>query len=92
MDAVTKSAEERLLEEGYEDVLIFKNYSYDDALIGVTEDNRAVYDYDKMIEWVMKLEGFTVEEAVDWLDFNIISFLPRYDTKGPIIVHTLRTT
>lgn len=44
------NAEERLLEAGYEDVAILSNYSYDDALIGVTEDGRAVYDYDKMVD------------------------------------------
>ena len=45
-----KSAEQMLLDEGYEDVKYLVNYSYDDALIGVTTDNRAVYDYDKMVE------------------------------------------
>ena len=43
------TAEEKLLENGYEDVKYLTNYSYDDALIGVTSDNRAVYDYEKMI-------------------------------------------
>ena len=38
------NAEERLLEYGYEDVKYLINESYDDALIGVTEDGRAVYD------------------------------------------------
>lgn len=41
---------EYLENEGYEEVIIFDNPSYDDAFIGVTNDNRAVYDYDKMIE------------------------------------------
>ena len=40
-------AEEKLLENGYEGVQYLTDFSYDDALIGVTEDNRAVYDYEK---------------------------------------------
>ena len=44
------TAEEKLLENGYEDVKYLTNFSYDDALIGVTHDNRAVYDYEKMVE------------------------------------------
>ena len=44
------NAEERLLEAGYEDVIYLVDYSYDDALIGVSEDYRAIYDYEKMIE------------------------------------------
>lgn len=48
------NAEEKLLNAGYEDVVIFKDYGYDTALIGVTDDNRAVYDYNKMIEFFNK--------------------------------------
>lgn len=40
-----RTAEEKIIDAGYEDVLLLSNYSYDDALIGVTEDGRAVYDY-----------------------------------------------
>ena len=43
------TSEEKLLDMGYEDVVILKNYSYDDALVGVTDDNRAVYDFDRMV-------------------------------------------
>lgn len=32
------NAEERLLDAGYEGVKYLTNYSYDDALIGVSED------------------------------------------------------
>lgn len=61
------TAAERLLEFGYEGVVILENFSYDDALIGVTDDNRAVYDFDKMVEWLMKTEGWGREEAIEWI-------------------------
>lgn len=32
------SAEDRILDAGYEDVVIFKDEGYDDALIGISED------------------------------------------------------
>lgn len=35
-------ANELLTEAGYEDVVIFKDFSYDGALIGVSHDNRAI--------------------------------------------------
>lgn len=41
------TSEEILLENGYEGVKFLTNFSYDTALIGVTEDNRAVYDFEK---------------------------------------------
>ena len=67
-----RTAEEKILDNGYEDVLILKNYSYDDALIGISEDDRAIYDFDKMIEWLMETENFTQEEAIEWIEYNTI--------------------
>lgn len=43
------SATDRLLDAGYEDVAHFINDDYEDALIGITDDGRAVYDFDKMV-------------------------------------------
>ena len=82
-------ARERLLNAGYEDVVYFVNYSYDDALIGVSDDNRAVYNYDLMIAWLMKEEGFTEVEAVDWIDYNVIRSLGYAGDKAPIIVYSI---
>ena len=33
-------------------IKLLTDFSYDDALIGVTEDSRAIYDYDKMVKWL----------------------------------------
>lgn len=67
------TAEDRLLENEYEDVVIFKDASYDDALIGVSSDNRAIYDYDMMVEWLIKNDGMTYEEAMEWIDYNTLN-------------------
>jgi len=83
------NAEERLLYAGYEDVKYLVNYSYDDALIGVTEDGRAVYNYELMIEWLMNEEGWTDNEAVEWIETNTIRALPYMGNDAPIIVYPL---
>ena len=83
------NAEERITNAGYEDVVYLTNYSYDDALIGISEDNRAVYDYDKMVEWLMKKEDFTAEEAMEWIGYNTIRALPYAGDKAPIIMYPL---
>ena len=44
------NAEEKLLEAGYEGLKYLVDYSYDDALIGVSENYEAVYDWELMIE------------------------------------------
>lgn len=65
------TAKERIEQEGYEDVIIFDDPSYDNALLGVTYNtNQAVYDYDKMIEHLMDVYNMTYEEAADFISYN----------------------
>lgn len=83
-------AEERLLENGYEDVKILKDFSYDTALIGVTHDDRTVYDFDKMVEWLMETQGYSQEEAIEWIEYNTIRALPYMGPDSPVILYPLR--
>ena len=83
------NAEEKLLENGYEGVKYLTDFSYDTALIGVSHDDRAIYDYDLMVEWLMEEEDFTEEEAVEWIDYNTIRALPYMGEDGPIVLHRL---
>lgn len=64
------SAEEKLMDCGFEGVKYLTNYSYDDALIGVSHDGRAIYDYNLMIDWLMSELGWSDNEAIEWIEFN----------------------
>lgn len=44
--------------------------TYDDAVIGITFDGRAIYDQEQVIRCTVKGEGMTVEDAVEWHEFN----------------------
>ena len=81
-----ETAEQRILDAGYEDVVVFSGDSFDDALIGISEDNRAIYDYDLMVEWLMREDGMTSEEAMEWIDYNTIRSLQYVGDKAPIIM------
>lgn len=81
------SAEEKLLDAGYEGVKYLTNYSYDDALIGVSHDGRAIYDYNLMIDWLMTEEGWSDNEAIEWIEYNTIRALPYYGEGSPIIMY-----
>ena len=83
------TAEEKLLDAGYEGIKYLTNYSYDDALVGVSEDGRAIYDYDKMIEWLMEEEGWNYEEAAEWVEYNTLRSLPYMGADAPIIMFSL---
>lgn len=83
------TAEEKLLNNGYEDIKYLTNFSYDTALIGVTDDNRAVYDFNLMVEWLILNENFSLEEAIEWIEFNTIRALPYMGEDAPIIMYPL---
>lgn len=83
------TAAEKILDAGYENVVLLENYSYDDALIGVTEDGRAVYDFDKMVAWLVKNEGFDEMDAVEWIEYNTIRALPYAGDNAPLIMYPL---
>lgn len=83
------TAEELILENGYEDVKYLSNYSYDSALIGISDDNRAIYDFDKMIEWLIEEEEMTAEDAIEWIEYNTIRAIPYMGDGAPIIMYPL---
>lgn len=57
--------------------------TYDTAFIGMSSDGKAVYDYDKMVEFLQRQAGMTVDEAMDFISFND-SFR---DSNTPIILY-----
>lgn len=83
------SAEEKLLNAGYDDIKYLTNFSYDDALIGVSHDDRAIYDYNLMIEWLMREENWSYDEAVDWVEYNTLRAIPYMGKGAPIIMYRL---
>lgn len=82
------TAEELLLENGYDGVKILSDYSYDTALIGVSHNNQAIYDYDLMVEWFIDTQNFTIEEAIEWTDYNTFGVLSA-SLDDPIILFHL---
>lgn len=80
---------EKLEEEGYQDVVIFENYSYDSAFIGVSSEGRAVYDFDLMVKWLMDTEGFSETDAIEWIEYNTLRALPYFDGAAPIVLYRM---
>lgn len=78
-----------LIEEyEYENIIIFSNPSYASAFIGISEDNRAIYDYNKMVEYLMETEGWSDIDAIEFIEYNSIRSLPYYEN-SPIIMYRL---
>lgn len=83
------TAEEKLLENGYQGIKYLTNPSYDTAIIGVSHDERVIYDFEKMVEWLIETENFTYDEAVEWIEYNTIRLLPYNGENAPIIMYPL---
>lgn len=75
-----------ILAIGFENVLLFDNPSYENAFVGVSSDNRAVYDYDRMIECLMEEDGMNYEDAADFISYNTIRSCD-YTENSPIIYY-----
>lgn len=83
------TVEERLLDAGWEGSKYLTDYDYESALIGVTTNGRTVYDYNKMIEYLVDEEKFDEESAVEWVDYNTVRALPYMGPDGPIVMYPL---
>lgn len=76
-----------LEENGYEGVKYLSDFSYDSAFVGMTWDDRCVYDYDKMVQWIVETQGWEELEAVEWIEYNTIRALPYMGEGAPIVMY-----
>lgn len=78
-----------LLDLGFEDFIIFENPDYDFAIIGITDDNQVVYDYDKMILFLEQEDNMSYEDAADFINYNTIRSLPYAGEGAPVIMYSI---
>lgn len=78
---------DRLAESGYEDAVVFENPDFDSAIIGVTTDNRVVYDLNKMIDHLAEEDGIDRIEALEFIEYNTLRACPYFDG-APIVIET----
>ena len=76
-----------LADLGYSDSIIFENPDYDAAIVGVSSDNRVIYDYDEMIACLMIEDDMTMEEAMDFIDYNTLRAIPYAGENAPIVMY-----
>lgn len=83
---IKEQLEKYYIEDEEASIVLFESPSYDDAFIGLTLDNRAVYDYDKMIECLMKEDDMSYEEAIEFIDYNSLRSLSYIGEKAPVVI------
>lgn len=70
--------------KGYKDLKIFRGCDYITAVVDVTE-NGVVYDYDKMVDYLVEKNAMTYEDAIEWIDYNTLRAIPYMGANPPII-------
>ena len=72
-----------------EEIMIIDDDAYCESLIGVSSDMRAVYDRCIMIDEFAKHHECREDEAMEFIDFNVLRALPYYGNKAPIVFDRL---
>jgi len=78
--------EEKLLDSGLEGAVYLTEQFYDEAAVGYSDSGRVIYDYDMLVESLMK-QGMSSIDAMEWIDYNILRTTPYYGDKAPIIMY-----
>lgn len=74
--------------EEHEEAVVFNVPSYDNAVVGLSNDGRVIYDYDLMVKELTNNTALTEEEAIQYIDYNTIRTLPYIEEAvRPIIVY-----
>ena len=85
---------------GFEDTIILDDPSFDDAIIGITEDGHLIYNYDSMVNNLVDnyvKEGLNEDEAytsaIEWISYNTIRAIPYMKSycKEPIIAYSFNS-
>lgn len=89
MKARRKALDEFLSETYGDDVVHFDGPEFDGGIVGVTTDGRLVYSYEKLVESLAEANGWSREDAVDWIEFNTLRSLPYIHGKAPVVMNDL---
>lgn len=72
-----------------EDAVVFERPAFDNSIIAVTTDGKAVYDYRKMVSELMEDDEISEEEAIDWIEYNSLRAIPYAGEMAPVVVFML---
>ena len=77
---------EWLTDNEFDDTIMFECPDYVTAVVGISEDNRLIYDYDKMAQHLVDTDNIEYDEACDFIDYNTLRALPYMGGAKPIIL------
>ena len=75
-----------------DDAIVFDQPAFDNSIVAVTTDGKAVYDYYKMVSELMKDDEISEEEAIDWIEYNTLRAIPYAGEMAPVVMIPLEVT
>lgn len=91
-DELKRTLEEMVMDvEELEKIIVLEGDEFADAVIGLTDDYRLVYSYEKITAALMNKNGWTELETLDYIEANTLRSLPYMESLGnaPIIINEL---
>lgn len=90
MENIKTSRRDFMTEMGMNESIVFENPDYDSAIIGYDAvEHRIVYDFNKMVEHLMDVDGMEYDEAVEFIEYNTIRDTPYAGPNAPIIIYNM---
>ena len=71
------------------DAVLFEEEYYDAAILGLDNEDRVVYDLNKMITAYMAANNADYIDAVEWIEYNTLRSLPYIEASARPVVLTL---
>ena len=82
--ALRKRIEQYAIDNDLE-IVFFKNPSFDQSIIGISEDGKLIYNYNNMIYEFMEDNQCSWEDTVEFIEYNTIRSL-HYIPDHPIVL------
>lgn len=90
MENIKTPRRDLLNELGLEESVVFENPDYDSAIIGYdANDWRVIYDFEKMAEHLMDVDGMEYDEAIEFIEYNTLRAIPYAGNNAPIVLQRI---
>lgn len=74
-------------EENNLPIKLFDNPRYPNSIIGLTQDNRAIYDMEQMITDLMVEDNISYTDALEFIEYNTLRALSYEGNDAPIVLY-----
>ena len=85
-----ETLKEWLRDNDHEDTARFEAPDFLSAIMGITEDGRLIYSYERMVASLIAEDHIDEDEAIEFIDYNTIRTIPYMGEKAPIIMYDIQ--